>query len=488
MSENKKNDLGKDKSKKKNKKNAEAEEIINPCTKCAKHNCMDGEDYCEECLIKMLNTRITFAGWLAGAVSLVLSVVAVVLVIMHVPCVALSIRAESAARDNRWMDACYYYNQMEQTVLDLKATFNWETDKEEPVLRRFFMMGTNTKAKMFESYAKMYGPLVAVENLLTKDYTTYDAMVKGESKLIEHKLVKPYWEMYDSVTYTQSALIYAEEQPEEDTYESSIKFIDSFKNRTDIDSVYLAYQKYVTADYYNQSCEERIKWLNECEKLAEASGKDYKWMYYYDYADVLNEQGKVDEAIAKIDLLISENQNNFNAYTQKCDILLTNGRVAEAEKFVGELNEKHGNYTETKAMQLKIYRYKGEYDKALVLGEDMLKNYEGSPEVYRQISLIYLAQGDYRSAFEHIDIGYTNAYNMNYYNAGISEEDLVKTLYVCAKLFEANEKLSDSEKATMANINEMFGTEYEPNAEMKAIVSGEKTAKEILTQGDYDLV
>lgn len=481
--------LGKDKDLQKNKKKqAEEEEIINPCIKCGEHNCIDGEDYCEKCMSQMLNTRISFAGWVAGAASLMLSVVAIALIFMHFPCAVLEVRAESAVKDSRWMDACHYYEEMDNTIAELQATFEWKQGKAEPLMRRFFLMGTNTRAKMFEAYAEMYNPMTAVQELMVKDYSDYDSMVKGEEKLINHPLVKPYWEVYDSISFTEGTIYYSEEQPEESTYEASIAFIEKIEKQDGIDRVYSAYQKYAIAVSYGQPVEVRVKWLSECDKQAKASGRDYRWLYYYDYADVLNEQGRADEALSLIDMLISENKNNFNAYIQKTDILLANGRVADAEKFVTALGEEYGNYTETVEMQLKVSRCKGDYEKAKLIGDVLFSDYSASPETYRQLALIYLAEGDYSAAFEYTDIACTNAYNLNYYGAGVSEEKLYETLYVASKLLEKSGVLTDEEKVKVSQINEMFGEEYVPGADAKAIINGEKTAKEILMQGDYDLI
>ncbi len=469
------------------KKKLQEEELVDPCTRCGEQNCIHGENYCEDCMSEMINTRISLVGWIAGAVSLMISVVALALVVMHFPCAVLQIRADKAVEENRWMDACHYYEQMDNTINELRATFEWKQGKNEPFLRKFFVMGTNTRAKMFAAYAEMYGPMTAVQELLVKDYEDYESMVIGEAKLLEHKLVKPYWDIYDGISFTEGVIYYSEEQPEESTYEAGIAFIEKIEKQEGVDKVYSAYQKYSVAATYNQPVEVRIKWLAECDRLAKESGRDYKWLYYYDYADVLNEQGSPDEAIALIDLLISENQNNFNAYIQKNDIMLANGRVAEAEKFVASLNADYGNYTETIEMQLKVNRCKGDYEQAKLTGKVLLEDRSASPEAYRQLALVYLAEGDYRSAFEYIDIGCTNAYNLNYYGAGISEEKLYETLYVSAKLLEKNVALTDKEKALVGQINEMFGEDYEPGAEVAAICNGEKTVKEILTQGDYDL-
>ena len=470
------------------KKKYQEEELVNPCTRCGKHNCVDGQDYCGDCIEKMLNTRISFAGWFAGAVSLVLSVIATALVVMHFPCAVLEIRAENAAKDGRWMDACYYYEQMDDTITELRSTFVWKQGKDEPILRKFFVMGTNTRAKMFEAYAEMYDPVTAVQELMIKDYADFESMAEGEAALINNKKVAPYWEIYSGIYSTNKIISESEDEPAELTYESEIAYVEKFENVAGTDKVYLAYQKYEVAAYYNKSADERVKWLSECDKLAKASGKDYKWLYYYDYAQALSDQGRVDEALSLVDMLISENKNNFTAYTKKTDILLSNGRIDEAEKFVASLDEEYGDYTETIEMQLKVNRCKGDYEKAKLIGNVLVSDYSASPETYRQLALLYLIEGDYRKAFEYADIGCTNAYNLNYYGANISDEELYETLYVCSKLLEENCELTDDEKVLIGQIKDMFGEEYEPGAEAKAIVNGKKTVKEILTQGDYDLV
>ena len=464
----------------KKKKKKEEEVITDPCTRCGEHNCVEDTDFCEDCLVEMLNTRVPIMGWVAGAASLVLAVVAIAASVFLVSPSILCIRAESAVKEKNWNDAVYYYNQMNATLSDFSNLINWEEGAPEPFLRRFFKLGAGTHAKMFEAYAKMHGPLTAIEQLGVNDNTP----------LVKMPRAKPYWEQYKGILRGTEALYGSGKVPDENTYKASIKFIGEIEQQEGVDKVYTSYQKYLMAAiYYDQPIEESLKWLNECDKRAKASGMDYKWMYYLEYAKILNVMGKPDEAIALMDELVSENKNNFDAYTLKTDILINNGRIEEAEKHVDALVEDFGNYTETQEMQLKVARCKGEYDKVMLLGDTLMANYAATPETYRQMALMFIDKGDYQSAFTYADNGYTSAYTQNESeSAGISVEKLLETCYICARLYEKHGEPTDAEKLKISEIYYMFPEGYKTTDDGEALINGEKTAQEILTQGDYDLV
>lgn len=470
----------KDNSKKKSKKKQEEEIITDPCTRCGKHNCVEGADFCEECLVEMLNTRVPIMGWIVGAASLVLAVVAIAASVFLVSPTILCIRAESAAKEKNWNDAVYYYDQMDSTLSDFRNLIEWQEGSPEPFLRRFFNLGAGTQAKLFEAYARMHDPLVAVDRLSVNDNTPLTKM----------KRAKPYWEQYKGILRGIDALYNSDRVPDKNTYEASIEFISEIEQTEDVDKVYTSYQKYLmAAAYYGQPIEEALKWLNECDKRAKASGLDYKWMYYYQYADVLNVMGEQDKALALLDELISENRNDFDAYTQKTDILINNGRLGEAEKLVNGLVDEFGNYSETQEMQLKVARCKGEYDKVMVLGDTLMADYAASPETYRQMALMFIAKGDYQNAFTYADNGYTSAYTQNEgENAGISVDKILETCYICARLYEKHGEPTDAEKLKIAEIYFMYPEDYKTTDDGEALINGEKTAQEILTQGDYDLV
>ena len=469
--------------------NAETAEEITLCSVCGENPCTDDGEICEKCLAKMRNTRIPLIGWMAAAVSVIVGIVAAVTAVLLTAPSIYVISAESAARDNRWSDANYYYTQMSQTVDEFKSLINWEEGKEEPVLRRLFSVGTKTRAKMFEAYAKAYNPMVAINKIIIGNRSNYDEVLEQEKSLIENERVAPYWDIFTGILYTEELVTYSEEYPEEENYENFIKFYELIEKQEGTDLVYTAYMKYVLASAYDKPVEEQKKWLDLCDKLAKESGRDYRWLYYYDYADVSAESGNVDSAVALLDALTAANRNNFDAYIQKNRILLSAGKFAEAEKLISEVKAEFGNYGEVYEMEVTLYRYKGDYEKAKSIAATVIPENDAFPEIHRQLALIYLAEGDYKSAFNELDSTYSNVYNM-YAQFGTEEptQELIETYYVCARLYEAAGNYTEAEANGIGRAYGIFGEDYEPQGDIKAILDGQKTVKQVLTEGDCDLI
>ena len=464
-------------------------EQVKTCARCGEKPCTEDSEFCEDCLGEMLNTKIPVIAWMAAAASVIVGIVAAATVFFLTAPTFLGMSAETAARDSRWSDAYYYYNQMETTVTEFQSLIDWKEGKSEPILRRLFTVGTEARARKIEAYAKAYNPMEAISKYVIGNYTSYDAVVENEGELLENKRIEPYWEIFSGILYTEELMNYSEEYPEEETYETLLAYYNKVEKQKGVDAVYMAYMKFALADIYEKTDAEKLAHLQACDKLSKESGRDYKWLYYQDYADVLAKNGKADDAIALLDMLASENKNNFDAYIQKNKILLAAGRTAEAEKLIADLKEEFSNYGEIYEMEVTMLRYKGDYDGAKNLAETFLAESEIFPEIRRQLALIYLAEGDYKNAFVQVETAYVNAYN--YYaqfGADAPDEALAKTYYVCAKLYEATGKYSQDEANSIGMAYEIFGEDFEPQGDMKAVISGEKTAKEILTEGDCDLI
>lgn len=237
--------------------NAETAEEITLCSVCGENPCTDDGEICEKCLAKMRNTKIPLIGWMAAAVSVIVGIVAAVTAVLLTAPSIYVISAENAARDNRWSDANYYYTQMSQTVDEFKSLINWEEGKEEPVLRRLFSVGTKTRAKMFEAYAKAYNPMVAINKIIIGNRSNYDEVLEQEKSLIENERVAPYWDIFTGILYTEELVTYSEEYPEEENYENFIKFYELIEKQEGTDLVYTAYMKYVLASAYDKPVEEQ---------------------------------------------------------------------------------------------------------------------------------------------------------------------------------------------------------------------------------------
>ncbi len=468
---------------------AATEEEVVICSVCGENACAEGNEVCNSCLEKMRNTKIPFVGWIAAALSIIIGMVSAATMFFLMAPSFYVMSAESAAKDNRWGDASYYYSQMSQTVDEFKSLIDWESGKEEPIIRRLFKIGTETKAKMFEAYAKAYNPMEAINKIVIGSHTDYDSVMAHEKNLIENKLVKPYWDIFSGIIYTEEIFNYSEEYPEEENYENFIKFYESVEKQEGADRVYVAFMKYVVAAAFDETVEVQKQWLDACDKLAKESGRDYRWLYYYDYADVVAKSGNYDLAVVLLDTLIEDNRNNFDAYSKKNRIYLSAGKFDEAEKMINEVKEEFGNYGEVYEMEVTMLRYKGEYDKAKTVAATIIAENDSFPEIHRQLALIYLAEGDYASAFKEMDTTYVNVYNM-YVQFGGEEptEELALTYYVCARLYDATGLFTEDEANGIGRAYSIFGEEYEPQGDIKAIIDGEKTVKQVLTEGDCDLV
>ena len=140
-------------------------------------------------------------------------------------------------------------------------------------------------------------------------------------------------------------------------------------------------------------------------------------------------------------------------------------------------------------MEVTMHRYKGDYDKAKTVASTIFAENDSFPEIHRQLALIYLVQGDYAAAFKEMDTTYVSVYNM-YVQFGSEEptEELVLTYYLCARLFEATGNFTEDDANSIGRAYGIFGEDYEPQGDIKAIIDGEKTIQQVLTEGDCDLV
>ena len=59
---------------------------------------------------------------------------------------------------------------------------------------------------------------------------------------------------------------------------------------------------------------------------------------------------------------------------------------------------------------------------------------------------------------------------------------------MCAALLEKAGGYTDAEANGIGRAYEIFGEDFKPEGEIKAIINGEKPVKEILTEGDCDFV
>ena len=72
-----------------------------------------------------------------------------------------------------------------------------------------------------------------------------------------------------------------------------------------------------------------------------------------------------------LDMLTEINRNDFDTYLLKNRILLEAGRIEEAENFVEEIKTEFYNYGEVYEMEVTLLRYKGDYERAKSVAENV---------------------------------------------------------------------------------------------------------------------
>ena len=111
------------------------------------------------------------------------------------------------------------------------------------------------------------------------------------------------------------------------------------------------------------------------------------------------------------------------------------------------------------------------------------------PELYRQLALIYLLEGDYDNAYDQAYQANLTAYNRYYYYGDSSAYtvELDNTVYICAYLGKNFGEMT-SEYAIYVNeiLDSYEGVEL--SDKLNSIISGEKTVQQVLTEGECDLI
>ena len=139
-------------------------------------------------------------------------------------------------------------------------------------------------------------------------------------------------------------------------------------------------------------------------------------------------------------------------------------------------------------LEASFLRVSGKLDEASVLLDEALAQYDSVPELHRQQALVYLLQGDYDSAY---DSAYT-ADNVAYYlyaymnDTSAYTPQLNNTLYLTTYLVDKYGTGTSENIAWVDDILSSFSME-ELSEQNRAVINGEKTVEEVLTEGVCDL-
>lgn len=458
------------------KETVEEEEEYELCSVCGENRVTEGSSYCGECEAVMLKRKPPFLAWVCGAAVLMLSVFALVCsFLVSAPAVQV-IKGDVAAKNNNWYTAFLEYSEVDTVVSEVNSILGTSP------LNSFVQSGKDVKLKIINAVAKYSNPIDAysyASNYFTEEEIEKNSTLLGYKK-IQEAYTSSYEALYEGIEMMTSG---------EGTYEEVVAKFESFRGTEGVEDIFVDYFITAAASYYRLSTEEQLACFEKIDASAKASKNDYRWLYYIDYANMLNDAGKSEKAIALLDEIIANDNTAYDYYTLKMKTQIAQGKLDAAEETCSAFEKNNGGYDSAYILRAVLLRCQGKTSEAKELLTEALETYGTVPELYRQFALLYLLEGDYDNAYEQAYLANVTAYNRYYYygDSNAYTVELDNTVYICAYLCnELGEMTSENAIYITEILSSYEGVEL--SDKLNSIVKGEKTVQEVLTEGECDLV
>ena len=439
------------------------------CVRCNKKRRDDSVapdyEFCADCRAAMLATRLPWQGVLA-AVAITLLAALSIAVAAFTSYVALPVmQAKDLESQKKLSDAMASYNEAQTAADELNKQFDSEN---------FFTPGTKTFVKKMQLTARASSPLTVG--------STLSEAIKKE-KAYRHpwlRALKEYPDIFARFKATQEAVApivqdYQNTEPGEVPYEDLIAELEALRkseNAANFDLYLIEYYKTYAAVLADKGAEEELKHMLKVKELAPDAG----WLYNFYLADCYKRLERYDEVIRIADEILKDNVNSVEIYSVKARAFAAEKKFDEAFKVSEEMEKNNPGKAAVFALNAELYRRNNDVDAALKWCEDGLTSSEGSTELYRQQAICLLLKKDYKAAFEAAN----NAYQSAYYNQDTTIE-LMNTIALCAALADEEDMLGEVTDSLEQN-------GYELAADVRAIIDGDKTLKEVFITGKGDVL
>lgn len=445
------------------------------CLCCERNEKEEDSDYCAECEAEMLSRKIPFLAWISGLAAVVFSVFALALVfLLTAPSIQVA-KADKYARENRWYSAYTEYSNVPAVVEEISTILGGESP--------FVKTGSGVSVKLFDAIAHYTSPLEA----FYYEGTSVEHL-KGKSNPIMkdyYKIYDEYMSSYDTVLNTLETKFGTSEPTAEEMHTA----VEELRGKEGVSDIWVDYYHLTFVYNYNEPDEEALKYLKAIDEAVKESDLDYSWLYYTEFADHLYKTGDLESSEEYLNKLIAKDKTNFGAYELKMRITLKSKDLDEAKKLLDEFLEYNEGIDTAYVLEIMYLRCAKEYDKAIELCTEALEEYGSSPEINRQLALIHLLKGDYDAAYESAFAAYSNAiYIAQYYQDESSlTNQLYNTLYLCAYLEYERGNMNTENASEISQIIDDL-KDFVNNEAVQAVVNGEKTPEQVLTEGEFDLI
>lgn len=447
------------------------------CARCGIKRKTENGEYCEDCAKELLKTKIPFVGWILGFAALLLSLFATVQVFL-VSSVAIQVtKGDQYAAKKCWYSAYYAYSETDSIKEQLSSILG----RDIPLIK----IGCGVKAKRIEAVAHAYSPLEAGNSIGTVFTVEEDSYVKHNKKLMEYKkILETFQSSYNAISVAGGDMVY-----DGATVDEVEQAFLSVKGQEGVEDVFVYYMICNAAEYIERDNLELIKEKYiALDKVAKAADKDYKWLYYQDYATLYLKLNQPDESIALMNELLGNDKGNYNVYLTKLRALMLKGEKDKASALIDEFTKYNDTVDAKYVLDATFYRLSGEYDKVKEICTEAFQSYDYIPELHRQLALTYLLQKDYDNAFEEAYAAEERAYYL--YSMGDASgytDELVNTVYICTSLAKKHGKCNTENSGNIDTLLESYSQE-EVSEVAKGIVEGKITVEEVFTKGVCDLL
>ena len=468
----------------------ESEEKVRICPNCHKNAIANDHNYCRKCEKKLVKVHVPVLPTLIALVVVIASFFAFIVVCLDsAPAIQMFQGDWYRAQKNKY-SAYTSYSGVTDVIDSITESLG-----DGNFFTRFVQTGSNADMKEFETYAEISNPLSAYQN---KSYIFTSA---GSTQYQQHsKKFKYYEDFYNAYLNTYTAL----EEPlnelsslseyDKETTGKILKDMEAVRGQDGVDDVLLDYFIYNAAGMGGIDGDELYAYLDKTVEDDKANGEKYACLYQSEYLDSLVRRGENDEAKTVAQALMDEDISNYDAYLQMTRLLIAEGDMDAAESTVGtycdNTRTEDGDFSDYGyALVIYLYRVQGKYDELHTLSFQAGSTYSLIPEYDRQEALAYLLEGDYDKAFESSYSAEDKAYyRYSYYSdsTGYTQE-LYATGYLCAYLCQKYGNMDTENAEQIPEILESFkGQDF--GEKVNAVISGEKTVEEVLSEGVCDLI
>ncbi len=442
------------------------------CIICGENCKGEDSDYCADCEAAMYKSKVPFLAWISGIAVICVSVFAFVIAMLASAPALQAARGDVYASQDRWYAAYLEYSQVSSVVEEINSILGTES--------MFVKEGQSIVEKTIASYAKSRSPLDAAYMAM---------MIYGENAGEQIPGIKEYIDIYDEFYNSYSLMA----EPLDAmltgaTQEETFDALYALEGTEGLNDIYFNYFLFNAADFYKLSVDERLAYVKAADESAKAQGRDFSWLYCIEAADILVQEGRYDEAISYAEVLAEKDKTNYRAHDLIIRCMLANGDTDGASKLLAEFKTNNEGFDSAYALEAAYHRCLGDIEKSKFVIEEGLVENDFSSELHRQLALVYLIEGKYSEAFEEAFTADSNAsYMANYYmdSSGFTPQ-LDNTVYLCSEICKKH-GLTSSENAIYIDQIIDYYKDFTPSSQVSAIISGEKTAKQVLSEGVCDL-